>query len=227
MTDFNPETLIINPDKLQLPYWNYVAHDPRYEESNSWGNPHKNQPYMLADSLNDMLILDGGSVTIFLEVAERTMPHEATELIQSYAKRINLWHRSDEKDTELLHRVLRAYEDNANKQYRATEAFNQHVITQLTAMQLLIKSALNAGTHHIKNVRLDGLIELVGDAIGELQKLDMDYFRSDHFPYSLFANDSSRYRLQREIWELEKQIADLKKSQPDTPDSTPMDDIPW
>ena len=123
----------------------------------------------------------------------------------------------------LINNVTRRRE----KMYDQVIRFGDQVTQQLAGMRIVVDGVLSAETHREKDARLRGLLDVIETGIDRLQEKHINDFNHLHsyFPHGLFAADTSRVRLQHRVWELEKQIEELRNQVANTDEGSDDEDL--
>lgn len=114
---------------------------------------------------------------------------------------------------ERLHEVVNTYHDWASDCLSRSAQFRDRMLIDFRAISLILTTTINGATHNQKEVRLNGLIELIENAIDRLQKEEFEAsiccrpMWNDPFQ----SNAPNRHFVQR-IHELEEENKQLKST---------------
>jgi hypothetical protein len=74
------------------------------------------------------------------------------------------------------------------------------------ALEIVVDGTLMATSHHEKNARLRGVLDVINIGIKQLGAMSQAWMSMSYWPNQLLRSDSSIPLLQRRVWELEKQL---------------------
>jgi hypothetical protein len=197
------EDLMTSPNEVISKAVNTAYHEKHPED---WYNLIPDEPH----EIEAALVLDGLDLRGTDILRTLKWYDEIHELVEAQRDKLQLWER-DGNTVDTLRRVFDRYERNASEQYNGVTSFRDRVVTELTAMRLYVTSCMNGATHREKDARLRGLEEIIEQGISRLHNIHRDLFSWSRWPESIFSSNTSEARLQRQVWEMEKQIADYRK----------------
>lgn len=106
--------------------------------------------------------------------------------------------------------VLERYQDQATKSLTASMRFRDELLVHFQALTMVAEMVGNGGTHHEKNARLRGLIEMLASAVKKMREFE---FKFDSYYYrwnDLFTVDYPVREYVDRIHELEREVKRLK-----------------
>lgn len=106
-------------------------------------------------------------------------------------------------------------------------SFRNDLLTYFRAMSLVVEMAGNAATHTEKNARLRGMSEILESAVERLRQQD---FEVDRYHWSwpdVFRSDYPTRHFLSRIHELERELAQYRRSPQDGQAPSRADDVPF
>ena len=162
------------------------------------------------------------------EEAEPTQDPKLERIVKEHEQIIHTFHCGDL--AKKIQAILNHYKHDAAQAISERKRMNQETLVYFRSVIMCAEMVGMGGTHHEKDARLRGMIELLNQAIKKLQDEDHNSLldnwgygfggRSD-YPYRSLLDDMRQ--LKRENEELKKQLHTFEGK---TPSRHPNDDLP-
>jgi hypothetical protein len=152
----------------------------------------------------------------------------ALAVVKEHQQAQSIYHGNTLADR--LRGVLSEYEDTARNALSLSKDFRDRMVVNLRAMNLVLSMVANASTHREKDARLRGCLEIIEQAISQLQKEEFDIAvcKKPRFDYIFdpFRSDFPTRSFVQRIHELESEVEVLRKNQKE-PEQKQNDDVPF
>lgn len=214
-------SLVPNPTDGEIRHGLWVAHvvNPWYydQDETKPASPYESE----STAIMQALLLDGVEFMMegfaIMPAADLRQASLATEtlneisaLVDTFTEEAREWIYRDGNLKDRLHRVVDIYRRRTERVQGNAERFRSHILAEFNGIRIYLRSCMSAISHAEKDARLRGLDETIDSAIELLTKMDIDHLDRDWFvDDSLFAGKSNRARLQRTVWDQEREINDL------------------